>query len=89
MARGAELAVLPGGGQLAEHVFVNVALGVAVVHGDFVDEVDHFSEEAGRGNGEAGIAHVVGVGGAVAESAEEGEDVFLEKFVHVFPPADA
>ena len=32
VARRAELAVLPGGGDLAEHVFVDVALGVAIVH---------------------------------------------------------
>ena len=32
VARGAELAVLPGAGDLAEHVLVEVALGVAVLH---------------------------------------------------------
>jgi hypothetical protein len=32
VARRAELAVLPGAGDLAEHVFVEVALGVAVLH---------------------------------------------------------
>jgi hypothetical protein len=32
VARRAELAVLPGAGDLAEHVLVEVALGVAVLH---------------------------------------------------------
>ncbi len=39
VARGAELAVLPGAGDLAEHVFVKVALRVAVLHRDLVDHV--------------------------------------------------
>ena len=37
VARRAELAVLPGGGDLAEHVLVEVALGVAVLHRHVVD----------------------------------------------------
>ena len=36
MTRGAELPVLPGGRDLAEHVLVKVALGVAVGHVDAV-----------------------------------------------------
>ena len=63
VARRAELAVLPGGGQLAQHVLVDVALGIAVVHGDVVDQVDDLGEQRRRGDGEAGVAHVVRVGG--------------------------
>ena len=84
VARGAELAVLPGGGEFAEHVLVDVALGVAVVHGEFVGEVDDFGQEPGRGDGEAGVAHIVGLSGAVAEGAQEGEDVLGETLEHVF-----
>jgi hypothetical protein len=44
MARGAELAVLAGAGDLAEHVFVEVALGVAVFHRHLLDHVHDFGE---------------------------------------------
>ena len=39
MARRAELAILPGAGDLAEHVFIQVALGVAVFHRHLLDHV--------------------------------------------------
>ena len=41
VAGGAELAVLAGGGDLAQHVFVKVALGVAVGHVDAVELIDY------------------------------------------------
>ncbi len=65
VARRAKLPVLPGGGDLAQHVLVEIALGVAVLHGDLVDHVHDFGEQRGRGNGEAGPFHVLGVGCAV------------------------
>ena len=83
MAGGAELAILPSGGDFAEHVFVEIAFGVAVFHGDFGDEIDDAGEEGWGGDGEARIAHVLGVVGAVAaELAEEGEDLFGDDFGH-------
>jgi len=76
VARGAELAVLPGRRDLAEHVLVDVALGVAIVDLDLIDEVDDLGEEGRSGDGEAGVPHVVGVGGVgVTEGAQEGKDV--------------
>ena len=81
VARRAELAVLPGGGDFAEHVFVEVALGVSVVHGDGVDHVHHLGQQCRRGDGEARIFHVLGVGGLLAgagvraQVADEGEDL--------------
>ena len=45
VARRAELAVLPGGGDLAEHVLVEVALGVAVLHRHLVDHVHDLREQ--------------------------------------------
>jgi hypothetical protein len=62
VARGAELAVLPGGGDLAQHVFVEVALGVAVGHVDAVELVHHIGQHAGRGHHEDGVPHMVGIG---------------------------
>ena len=49
VARRAELAVLPGGSDLGEHVLVEVALGVALLHRHLVDHVDDFGEKAGVG----------------------------------------
>ena len=73
LARGAELAVLPGAGDLPEHVFVEVALGVAVLHRQLVDEVHHLREQRRLRDGEARVLHVLRVGRAVAaERAETG-----------------
>ena len=79
VARRAELAVLPGGGDLAEHVFVEVALGVAILHRHLVDHVHHLGQQRRRGDGEARVLHVVRVGGVVAaQRAQEREDVFVD-----------
>ena len=66
----------PARGDLAEHVLVEVALGVAVLHRDIVDQVDHLGQQRRRGDSEARILHVMRVGRAVAaERAQEREDV--------------
>ena len=85
MCRGrTELAVLPRGGDLAQHVLVEVALGVAVLHRHVVDGVHHLSQQPGGGDGEARVLHVVGVGGAVAaQGAQEGEDVLAHHREHL------
>ena len=49
VARGAELPVLTGGGDLAEHVLVQVALGVAIGHRQVGQHVDHAGEQSGGG----------------------------------------
>ena len=85
VARGAELSILPSGGDLAEHVFVEVALGVLVCHVDGVELIDDISEEGGLREHEEGVLHVGGVGGvfgtvlAFAEGFDEGEDFFLNE----------
>jgi len=82
VARGAELSILPGSGNLREHVFVEIALGVASIHGQRCDQVNHLDEQCGRGDGEAGILHVLGVGGAVAaQVSQEGEDIIVNQIV--------
>ncbi len=84
MARSAELAVLPGGGDLAEHVLVDVALGVAVLHRHGVDEVHDLGEQRRGRDGEARVLHVVRVGRVVAaQRAQEREDVLADHGVHV------
>jgi hypothetical protein len=83
VARGAELAVLPGAGDLAEHVFVQVALGVAVFHRHMVEHVHHLGQQRRSGDGEACILHVVGVGGIVAAHyAQEWKNVFADDGEH-------
>ena len=84
VARRAELAVLPGAGDLAEHVFVEVALGVAVLHRHVVDHVHDLGEQRRGGDGEARVLHVVGVGGAIAaQSAQERKDMLAHDRVHL------
>ncbi len=80
MARGSELAVLAAAGDLAQHVFVQIALGVAVFHGDFVEKVDDLGEQLRYGDGEPGTFHMLRVGRIVpAQRAKEGEDVFATR----------
>src|SRR5207249_2923234 len=40
-----ELPVLPRGGNLAKHVFVEIAFCVPVFHGHVIDQVDNFGEQ--------------------------------------------
>ena len=53
--------VPPGGGDLAEHVLVEVALGVTVGHVDVVELVDDVGQHASRGHHEERVLHVMGV----------------------------
>src|SRR5208337_55314 len=77
MAGGAELTVLPRGGDLAEHVFVKVALGVAILHRHLVDEIDDLGEELGGRDGKAGILHVPRIGRPVAAERSEPREYML------------
>jgi hypothetical protein len=87
----AELPVLPGGGDLAEHVLVQITLGVAIGHVDGVELIDDIGEHARRGHHEKGIFHVMRVGaralGVVvavgAEGLDEGEDLGLHRLKHL------
>jgi|GEM_PF-2863311 len=63
---GAELTVLPGTGDLPQHVFVEIALGVAVFHRHLSHEIDHLGQQRGRGDREARILHVPRVGRLVS-----------------------
>ena len=83
VARRAELAVLAGSRDLAEHVFVEVALGVAILHRDLGQQVDHLGEQRRGGDGEARALHVGRVRGAVLRhGAQEGEDVLGDDLEH-------
>ena len=66
VARRAELPVLSGGGDLAEHVLVDVALGVAFRHRHLVEQVYHLGEQRRGRDGEARVLHVLRVGGVGA-----------------------
>ena len=84
VARGAELAILPSAGNLAQHVFVEVALGIPVLHRDMVEQVHHFGQQRRGGDGKAGILHVMAVGRAIAaHGAQEGEDMLAHDRIQV------
>jgi len=83
VARRAELAVLTGARDLAEHVLVDVTLGVAVLHRHRVEQITT-CEQRRSGDGEARVLHVVAVGGLVAaQRAKEGKYVPADHGVHV------
>ena len=83
VARGAELAVLAGGRDLRQHVFVEVALGVAILHRDFGEEIDHLGQQRRRRNGEARALHMGGVRGVgLGHVAQEREDVLGDDLEH-------
>nr|WP_259274601.1 hypothetical protein [Methanosarcina thermophila] len=84
MARGSELAVLPGGSDLAEHVFIEVAFSIAVFHRNIVQKVNYFGEKSRRGNGETGILHMVGVCRIIAsKGAQEGKNMSVDHCEHL------
>ena len=87
MTRGAELPVLPGGGELGEEVLVDVALGVAVLRRDvqIIDEGDCFLEEGGLRDHEDGVLHLPGEERllTVMERFDEGEDQIPDVFEHL------
>ena len=64
VARRAELAVVPGGVELAEQVLVEVALHVLVLRGDLhgVDGLAGLDEQAGLVDLELGVLHLLGEG---------------------------
>ena len=89
VARRAELSVLPGSRDLAEHVLVEIALGVAVGHVDVVELIDHVGQHPSRGHHEEGVLHVMGVGGAFvrlprpAHRLDEGEHPVAYRLEHL------
>ena len=89
VARRAELAVLASGGNAREHVLVDVALGVAVVHLDGVETLDRPPEQRRGRDREAGVFHILHVRIARSEVAslgrfpQKGEDRLADNRVHL------
>jgi hypothetical protein len=87
--RRAELPVLPRAGDLAEHVLVDVAFGVAVLHRHGIEQIHHPPKQRRRRDGEARVLHVVRVGGILAAvvpgeaGAQEWKDVLADDRVHL------
>ena len=91
VARGAELPGLPGGGDLTEHVLVEIAFGIAVGHVDAVELIDHVGQHPGRGHHEKSVLHLVAVGRAsltvglpfLPEGFDEGEHPIAHRLEHL------
>ncbi|MNV60432.1 hypothetical protein D3C71_1528930 [compost metagenome] len=96
MARGAELAVLAGRGDLGQQELVDIALDVleglafllrVLLHylEDVVDGFHRFHQQGGLGDDEDGVLHVVGeVGFGAVQVFEEGEHLALHVLQHLF-----
>ena len=79
-----ELPVLPSRRNLAEHVFVEVALRVPVVHRHVVDHVHDLRQQRRSRNREPSVLHVMGVGRVVAaKGPQEREDVVADHREHL------
>jgi hypothetical protein len=79
-----EPAVLPSRRNLAEHVFVEVALGVPVVHRHVVEYVHDLRQQRWSRNRASSVLHVVGVGRVVAaQRPQEREDVVVDDDEHL------
>jgi len=82
--RRAELSVLPGGGDLAEHVFIEITLGIAILHRHLIDQVHDLCEQRGHRNCEPRILHVVGIRRVIAaERTKERKNVLAHHRVHL------
>ena len=64
--RRAELAVLTGARDLGEHVLIQVALGVALLHRHLIDHIDDLRQQSRRRNRETRVFHVMRVRGLIA-----------------------
>ena len=58
VARGSELAVFAGSGNLAEQVFIDIAHEVFVVHVQGIDAIHHLGQHIARGNEKHRVFHV-------------------------------
>ena len=76
----------PARGDLAEHVFVEVALGVAILHRDVGEQVDDLGQQRRRRDGEARALHVRGMRRALlGHRAQERKDVLGDDLEHASP----
>jgi len=83
MARGAELAVDAGGGELGEQVLVEVSLGVAFGERQLVDHVDRGDQERGLLDHELGVLHELPHGaGPAGNLAQVGEHLVAQQRQH-------
>ena len=88
VARGTELPVLTCGRDLAKHVLVEIALGIAVGHIDFVELIDHVRQHPRCGHHEECVLHVMGVGASALpvpiapQGFHEGEDPITHGLEH-------
>ena len=82
--RRAELPVLPGRRNFAEHVLVDIAFRIAIVHLDFVELLDGLGQQRRRRNTEPRILHVLAEGRSLpAKRAQKRKDVLVDDLEHL------
>ena len=75
---------MPSSGDLAEHVLVQVTLGIAAIERQVVQSVHGLGEQVRRGNGEPGVLHVVRVRRALSAQAPQPREYAVgDDLVHV------
>ena len=94
VARGAELTIDAGGGELREQVFVEVALDVALGERQGVDHVDRRDQQRGLLDHQLGVLEVLLEGGLLRpllgvhldDGLEVGEDLVAHHRQHILRP---
>ena len=89
MARGTELTIETGLGNLGEQILIDVAADIAVLHLlhlviNLIQAVHHLAQQQRGGQLEDGIAHVLGIGTVLTavQILDEGKYPFLHDRVH-------
>ena len=84
VARRAKLPVLPRRRNLAQHVLVQIALGVPLFHGHLVNLIDDLCQQPRCWDRKARIFHVVGVGRPIpAQGSQPGKNMLADQRVHL------
>jgi hypothetical protein len=82
--RRAELTVLACRRDLAEHVLVDITLGVPIIHADGVELLGRLREQRRRRNAETWVLHVLTESRALAaERTQEREDALVDDSEHL------
>ena len=71
VSRRAKLPILPRTGNLPQHVLIEIALGVAIVHWHMVEQVHHLRQQRRSRYRKASILHMLGVGRAIPIAAQK------------------
>lgn len=84
ICRGVRNWVLASAGDLTQHVFEHVALGIAVLHWDPVEHLDDLGEQVGVGESHPRFLHMGAAGGSLfSKLTQEEKDMLIHDPHHL------